>query len=112
MPAVCTDLDTELVEFNGANNHVPPARHLPTQLALANPANPLNGVPSRRMGQEFPDPLRHYYRAHRLWSGSYLAGPQAAHRSVPYVHTSTSTTARFKTRSGQAALPRGPSPPP
>ncbi|MBM0238906.1 transposase, partial [Micromonospora sp. ATA32] len=27
-----------------------------------------------RMRQEFPDLRRHYYRANRLWSGSYFAG--------------------------------------
>jgi putative transposase len=26
------------------------------------------------MRQEFPDPARHYWRANRLWSGSYFAG--------------------------------------
>ncbi|MBM0225663.1 transposase [Micromonospora sp. ATA51] len=29
---------------------------------------------SRRMRQEFPDLLPHYYRVNRLWSGSYFAG--------------------------------------
>lgn len=29
------------------------------------------------MRQEFPDLRRHYYRAQRLWSGSYFAGSVA-----------------------------------
>ena len=29
---------------------------------------------SRRLRQEFPDLVRHYWRAQRLWSGSYFAG--------------------------------------
>ncbi|MGC5017602.1 transposase [Micromonospora sp. DT47] len=29
---------------------------------------------SRRMRQEFPDLVRHYYRANKLWSASYFAG--------------------------------------
>ncbi|MGA5146265.1 IS200/IS605 family transposase, partial [Streptomyces griseoincarnatus] len=29
---------------------------------------------SRRLRQEFPDLARHYWRAQRLWSGSYFAG--------------------------------------
>ncbi|WP_344409547.1 transposase, partial [Catellatospora methionotrophica] len=28
----------------------------------------------RRLRQEFPDLARHYYRANKLWSGSYFAG--------------------------------------
>ena len=26
------------------------------------------------MRQEFPNPVRHYYRANNLWSGSHFAG--------------------------------------
>jgi len=37
--------------------------------------NSLQGVSSRRMRQEFPDLARYYWRANRLWSGSYFAGP-------------------------------------
>ena len=29
---------------------------------------------ARRLRQEFPDLVRHYYRANKLWSGSYFAG--------------------------------------
>jgi putative transposase len=36
--------------------------------------NSLKGVSSRRMRQEYPDLVRHYWRAQRLWSGSYFAG--------------------------------------
>ncbi|MEU6105759.1 transposase [Streptomyces flaveolus] len=36
--------------------------------------NSLKGVSSRRLRQEFPDLVRHYSRAQRLWSGSYFAG--------------------------------------
>ena len=28
----------------------------------------------RRLRREFPDLRRHYYRANKLWSGSYFAG--------------------------------------
>ncbi|MBO4206294.1 transposase, partial [Micromonospora echinofusca] len=41
---------------------------------LARLVNSLKGVSSRRMRQEFPDLARHYYRANKLWSGSYFAG--------------------------------------
>ncbi len=63
MRAVCEDFEAELVEFNGENNHV---------YLLVN--FPPKGVSSRRLRQEFPDLVRHYWRAQRLWSGSYFAG--------------------------------------
>ena len=43
-------------------------------MALSRLVNSLKGVSSRRLRQEFPDLTRHYWRARRLWSESYLAG--------------------------------------
>jgi putative transposase len=43
-------------------------------VALSKLVNSLKGVSSRRMRQQFPDLVRHYYRANMLWSGSYFAG--------------------------------------
>lgn len=74
MRAVCADFETELVEFNGENNHVHLLVNFPPKVALAKLVNSLKGVSSRRMRQEFPDLVRHYYRANKLWSGSYFAG--------------------------------------
>lgn len=48
--------------------------NLPPKVALSRLVNSLKGVSSRWMRQEFPDPERHYWRAKRLWSGSYFAG--------------------------------------
>ena len=74
MRAVCADLQAELVEFTGANNHLHLLINFPPKLTLAKPVNSLKGVSSRRMRRDFPDLARHYYRANRLWSGSYFAG--------------------------------------
>ena len=74
MRAVCADFETELVEFKGENNHVYLLVNFPPKVALAKLVNSLKGVSSRRMRQEFPDLRRHYYRANKLWSGSYFAG--------------------------------------
>jgi putative transposase len=74
MRAVCADFETELVEFNGENNHVHLLVNFPPKVALAKLVNSLKGVSSRRLRQEFPDLVRHYYRANKLWSGSYFAG--------------------------------------
>ena len=46
----------------------------PPTVAISRLVNSLKGVASRRLRQEFPDLRRHYWRARRLWSGSYFAG--------------------------------------
>ncbi|MEU6204835.1 IS200/IS605 family transposase, partial [Micromonospora musae] len=74
MRDVCADFEAELIEFNGANNHVHLLVNYPPKVAVARLVNSLKGVSSRRLRQEFPDLARHYYRANKLWSGSYFAG--------------------------------------
>ncbi|TLF74412.1 IS200/IS605 family transposase [Nocardia cyriacigeorgica] len=74
MRAVCADFEVELVEFNGDSDHVHLLVHFPPKVALSKLVNSLKGVSSRRMRQEFPELVRHYWRAQRLWSGSYFAG--------------------------------------
>jgi putative transposase len=74
MRAVCEDFETELVEFNGETNHVHLLVNFPPKVAVSKLVNSLKGVSSRRMRQEFPDLVQHYWRAQRLWSGSYFAG--------------------------------------
>jgi putative transposase len=74
MQDVCRDFETELVEFNGENNHVHLLVNFPPKVAPAKLVNSLKGVSSRRLRQEFPDLVHHYYRANKLWSGSYFAG--------------------------------------
>ncbi len=74
MRAVCDDVEVKLVEVNGENNHVHPLVNFPPKLAPSRLVNSLKGVSSRRLRQEFPDLRQHYWRAQRLWSGSYFAG--------------------------------------
>ena len=74
MRAVCADFECELVEFNGETNHVHLLVNFPPKVALSKLVNSLKGVSSRRMRQEFPELAQHYWRAQRLWSGSYFAG--------------------------------------
>ena len=74
MRAVCEDFEAELVEFNGEANHVHLLVNFPPKIAVSRLVNSLKGVSSRRLRQEFPDLVRHYWRAQRLWSGSYFAG--------------------------------------
>ena len=74
MRAVCADFECELVEFNGEANHVHLLVNFPPKVALSKLVNSLKGVSSRRLRREFPELVRHYWRAQRLWSGSYFAG--------------------------------------
>jgi len=74
MRDVCADFEAELIEFNGDNNHVHLLVNYPPKVAVARLVNSLKGVSSRRLRQEFPDLAHHYYRANKLWSGSYFAG--------------------------------------
>ncbi|WP_433220428.1 IS200/IS605 family transposase [Dactylosporangium sp. CS-047395] len=74
MRDVCTGFEAELVEFNGEDSHVHLLVSFPPKVAVARLVNSLKGVSSRRLRQEFPDLVRHYYRANNLWSASYFAG--------------------------------------
>jgi putative transposase len=71
---VCGDFEAELVELNGEANHVHLLVNYPPKVAASKLVNSSKGVSSRRLRQEFPDLVRHYWRAQRLWSGSYFAG--------------------------------------
>lgn len=111
MRSVCADFECTLVEFNGENNHVHLLVNFPPKVALSKLVNSLKGVSSRRMRQEFPELALHYWRAQRLWPGSYFAGSVGGHRSRCCANTSNSRIVRFKARSAVTGLPPGPSPP-
>ena len=64
----------ELAEFSGEAEHVHLLVNLPPTVAISRLVNSLKGVSSRRLRQEFPGLRRHYWRAKRLWPGSYFAG--------------------------------------
>ncbi len=90
MRSVCGDFECELVEFNGEDNHVHLLVNFPPKVAVTKLVNSLKGVSSLRLRQEYPDLVRHYWRANELWSGSYFAGTvggaplrgQAVHRAA------------------------------
>jgi putative transposase len=74
MRDACADSGTGLTEVNGEPGHVHLPASFPPEVALSRLASSLKGVSSRRLRQEFPALARHYWRANRLWSGSYFAG--------------------------------------
>ncbi|WP_406175411.1 IS200/IS605 family transposase [Streptomyces sp. NBC_00996] len=73
MRAVREDFECELVEFNGEDNHVHRLVNFPPKVAVTKLVNSLKGVSSRRLHQ-FDALTRHYWRANKLWAGSYFAG--------------------------------------
>ncbi|EME67085.1 transposase [Rhodococcus ruber BKS 20-38] len=70
-------------------------------------------VSSRRLRQEFPDLVRHYWRAQRLWSGSCFAGSVGgAPLSIARQYIEQQNRPVQGTARPWRAFPRGPSPPP
>ena len=74
MTDVCSDFECELVEFNGESEHVHLLVNFPPKVSVSKLVNSLKGVSSRRLRSEFPELRHHYWRAKRLWNGSYFAG--------------------------------------
>lgn len=62
------------MEVNGEADHVHLLVNFPPKIAVPKLVNSLKGVSSRRLRQELDDLTRHYWRANKLWSGSYFAG--------------------------------------
>ncbi|MEU0821061.1 IS200/IS605 family transposase [Streptomyces mirabilis] len=72
MRAVCTDFETELVEFNGEADHVHLLVHYPPKVSVPVGRLP-QGVFARRLRQEFPGHIRKYLWGDHFWSPSYFA---------------------------------------
>ena len=63
---------------------------------------------SRRLRQEFPGLRQYYWRARRLWSGSYFAGPSGGAPIRSCASTSSSRTRPPDPGRGPSALTTGP----
>lgn len=74
MEKVCNDFGATLSEFNGETNHVHLLIHYPPTVQLSKLINSLKGVSSRRLRQQFPGLVEHYWQAKALWSPSYYVG--------------------------------------
>lgn len=71
---VCESFDCRLEEFNGETDHVHLLVSFPPTVEVSRLVNSLKGVSSRYMRRDYPELAQHYWRAKRLWSGSYYAG--------------------------------------
>ena len=74
MRDVCESFGCRLEEFNGETDHVHLLVSFPPTVQLSHLVNSLKGVSSRYMRRDYPELAQHYWKAKRLWSGSYYAG--------------------------------------
>jgi len=72
--SVCADFESELVEFDGANDHVHLLVNYPPKVSVSRLVNSLKGVSSRIIRRkQYPD-IRNKIWGNALWSPSYFAG--------------------------------------
>lgn len=71
--AVCSDFESNLLEFNGEADHVHLLISLHTKHSVASLVNSLKGVSSRRLRSQRKD-IRWAWFKNALWSRSYFAG--------------------------------------
>jgi putative transposase len=69
---VCKDFEAELVECNGADDHVHLLVIYPPKVQLSKLVNSLKGVSSRKLREWRPEVCGRYYKG-VLWSPSYFA---------------------------------------
>jgi putative transposase len=69
---VCEDFGAELVECNGADDHVHLLVEYPPQVSISKLVNSLKGVSSRRLRDMRPEVRGRYFKG-VLWSPSYFA---------------------------------------
>ena len=72
--SVCTDFESELVEFDGEDDHVHLLVNYPPKVAVSALVNSLKGVSSRMIRQKSYSSVRTRIWGAALWSPSYFAG--------------------------------------
>lgn len=71
---ICIDLEAELIEFDGEDDHVHLLVNYPPKLAISVLVNSLKGVSSRMIRQKNYPSIRQKLWGGALWSPSYFAG--------------------------------------
>jgi putative transposase len=72
--SVCTDFDSELMEFNGEDDHVHLLLNYPPKVSVSALVNSLKGVSSRMIRHKRYSSIRKKLWRGALWSPSYFAG--------------------------------------
>lgn len=71
---VCTDFESELVEFDGEEDHVHLLVNYPPKVAVSRLVNSLKGVSSHLIRKKDYPTVRKRLWGEALWSPSYFAG--------------------------------------
>ena len=71
---VCTDFESELVAFDGEDDHVHLLVNYPPKVAVSNLVNSLKGVSSRMIRKKNNPSIKKKLWGGALWSPSYFAG--------------------------------------
>ena len=72
--SVCTDFESELVEFDGEEDYVHLLVNYPPKVAVSKLVNSLKGVSSHLIRKEDYPSIRKKLWGRALWSPSYFAG--------------------------------------
>ena len=73
MAGLCAEMDCELREFNGEDDHVHLLVHYPPKLPVSTLVNRLKGVSAHYLRKEFTGRVNRHLMHGHLWSPSYLA---------------------------------------
>jgi len=71
---VCIDFESQLVEFDGEDDHVHLLVNYPPKVAISKLANSLKGVSSRLIRKKNYSSIRKKLWGGALWSPSYFSG--------------------------------------
>ena len=71
---VCTDFESELIEFDGEGDHVHLLVNYPPKFAISKLVNSLKGVSSRLIKKQHSHYIHQFLWKNNFWSPSYFAG--------------------------------------
>jgi putative transposase len=69
----CSEVDAQLMEFNGETEHVHLLVSFPAKVSISELVRLLKGVSSRLIRQEFWDQIKNKLWGNHFWSPSYCA---------------------------------------
>ena len=74
LASVCTDFESELIEFEGEDDHVHLPVNYPPKVAVSKLVNSLKGIASLMIRKKNDPNIRKKPRGGALWSPSYFSG--------------------------------------
>ena len=74
MREIRQDLEADLKQLNGEEDHVHLLVHYPPKVQLSKLVNSLKGISARLLRKEYEAHVRRHLRGGHFWSGSYFAG--------------------------------------